>query len=180
MKVCFCCKTQKNFDEFNKNKKTKDGRQSYCKVCQRLKTKEFYFENRDKRLLQRQEWRQLNKDKDKASYRRWKKKNPDSYGCSWKKYNAKRRKNVLLMVSDNLICERCGCDTIELLEINHKNGGGLKEVKRSNQKFYTSILNGSRTTDDLNILCKMCNILHYIEMKYGKQPYILRWNPNDE
>ena len=170
----------KNLEDFNKNSNAKDGKQSYCKNCQKAKRAKYYDENKSDELKKRVKWREFNKDKDALSFQRWKKKNPESYGCSWKKYNAKRRKNVLLMVSDNLICERCGCDTIELLEINHKNGGGLKEVKRSNQKFYTSILNGSRTTDDLNILCKMCNILHYIEMKYGKQPYILTWNPNDE
>lgn len=180
MKTCSCCKSLKSLDEFNKSRSSKDGKQSYCKLCQRSKTKEFYFTNRDKRLLQRKQWRESNRDKDNASFQRWKKKNPKSYDNSWKKYNSKRRRNILLKVSDNLICERCGCDLVELLEINHKNGGGLKEVGRKNQKFYTAILNGSRTTDDLNILCKMCNILHYIEMKYGKQPYVLKWEPSNE
>jgi len=27
---------------------------------------------------------------------------------------------------------------------------------------------GRRKTSDLNLLCKVCNALHYLELKYGK------------
>jgi hypothetical protein len=32
-KICFDCKIEKNVDEFCRNKRKKDGRATYCKVC---------------------------------------------------------------------------------------------------------------------------------------------------
>ena len=77
----------------------------------------------------------------------------------------------------NIFCVNCGCDRFEFLEVNHINGGGAKEYKHggNNKKFYASILSGERPTEDLNILCKPCNNLHYLELKFGKQPYKIIW-----
>lgn len=84
------------------------------------------------------------------------------------------RKTILNILSkNNPICVSCGCDKQELLEINHKNGGGTKEVQRGKKgvKFYWDIYMGRRKTDDLEILCRVCNAKHYLELKYGKLPY---------
>jgi len=86
--------------------------------------------------------------------------------------------------SINPKCVRCGCDDKRLLEINHKNGGGSEEygrnskgksLKRSSVTFYYSILDGRRSTDDLEILCKPCNAIHYLELKYGTLPMQVIW-----
>ena len=177
MKICLACNQKKELDKFNNNKNSKDGKQCYCKICQGQKKREYYAKNREELLKKRNEWRKNNKDKDSASYKRWKEKNPDEYKKSWKNHNINRRKNTLLKISPNLCCNRCGCDKFELLEINHINGGGLKEVGRKNQAFVSKILSGERSVNDLEILCKMCNILHYVQMKFGPQPYTLDWNP---
>lgn len=74
-------------------------------------------------------------------------------------------------------CVRCGCDDMRLLEINHKNGGGNTEMqkgKNSNQ-FYAAILKGERPVDDLELLCKPCNAIHYLETKYGPLPLHVVW-----
>lgn len=178
MKECICCKNTKPLEEFNKSSAAKDGKQAYCKECQRQKRRRCYYANRQQELNKRKEWRLTNKEKDNASHHRWKDKNPETYKESWKKHNLNRRRNVLLKISAELKCNRCGCDKFDLLEINHINGGGLKEVGRRNQIFISKILSGERQIDDLEILCKMCNILHYIELKFGKQPYTLDWNKN--
>lgn len=36
MKTCTKCHTEKALDDFHKSKNTKDGRQSYCKLCNKL------------------------------------------------------------------------------------------------------------------------------------------------
>lgn len=56
------------------------------------------------------------------------------------------------------------------MEVNHKNGGGNKELKsgKHTNVFMWDIYMGRRKTDDLNLLCRVCNSLHYLEMKYGK------------
>lgn len=177
MRTCTICKKEKPFSEFGKHKLGKYGLLPTCKECEKIKRKERYWKNRDDEIKNRAEWRKNNKDKDKASYYRWKENNPDSYKACWKRYNKKRRISVLKKVANGkeIICRRCGCDIIDLLEINHINGGGLKEVKRQSKKFYSAILNGTRKVDDLELLCRMCNILHYAEMKFGTLPYRLNW-----
>jgi ribosomal protein L37E len=110
----------------------------------------------------------------------------------WKNLNGERRKEytrnsraiqrrkVLFRISgtSKFSCVRCGCDDARLLEINHKDGGGNKEMqkgKRSNE-FYRSIASGDRTIDDLELLCKPCNAIHALELKYGKLLMKVVWN----
>ena len=42
MKICSICKTKKLKSEYGLNKSRKDGRQSYCKQCSRLKDRKHY------------------------------------------------------------------------------------------------------------------------------------------
>ena len=94
------------------------------------------------------------------------------------KYMKKRRKELRIKLlniisNGNICCVKCGCDDIRLLEINHKNGRGNKELQKGKKslKFYDDILKGKRKTDDLELLCRICNNLHYLELKFGKLPY---------
>ena len=95
-----------------------------------------------------------------------------------KERDTKLRINVLNIISEgNPYCIRCGCDDVRLLEINHKYGGGNKELTKERQEgrktlsFYRDIIKGKRKTDDLELLCRVCNSWHYLELKYGKLPY---------
>ncbi len=66
-------------------------------------------------------------------------------------------------------CVRCGCADIRALEINHKYGGGTKERRTTNKygiHMWNAILSGKRSTDDLNVLCRVCNNLDYMERKF--------------
>ena len=72
-------------------------------------------------------------------------------------------------------CVRCGCNDQRLLEINHKTGGGGKEMKGKSHAFYISIARLKRKTDDLELLCRVCNAQHYLEMKYGELPFLVVW-----
>jgi hypothetical protein len=89
------------------------------------------------------------------------------------------RKVIFNIISNNNpVCENCGCDDLRLLEINHKHGGGTKESQKgkNSNRFYLDIYKGRRKTDDLNLLCKVCNALHYLELKNGKLPFVIQWN----
>lgn len=35
---------------------------------------------------------------------------------------------------------------------------------------------GKRGIEDLELRCKVCNALHYLEMKYGKTGYKILWD----
>ena len=133
------------------NKFTKDGEEgfsSWCKKCKTIYDKEY-----------------RKKNKERLNNRR-------------RNYRKKIRMKALMKISrQKLACMNCGCDNPRLLEINHKNGGGYEEIKSigGSTQFYLNIINGKRKTDDLNILCKVCNNLHYLELKYGKLPYKIIW-----
>lgn len=67
-------------------------------------------------------------------------------------------------------CVRCGTERYELLEINHKNGYGnfeRKHGKITGKTFYRHIVIGKRDIDDLEILCRPCNMVHAAEMMGG-------------
>jgi predicted RNA-binding Zn-ribbon protein involved in translation (DUF1610 family) len=67
-------------------------------------------------------------------------------------------------------CVYCDCDDIRMLEINHKFGGGREEFKeKPHEKFYSEIINFKRPINDLEIVCKVCNIVHYLKLKYGEE-----------
>jgi hypothetical protein len=62
-------------------------------------------------------------------------------------------------------CVNCGCDDLRILEINHKNGGGSKEYKqvKAGHRFHYLIRSRKRSTTDLEVRCRVCNALDYIE-----------------
>jgi hypothetical protein len=64
-------------------------------------------------------------------------------------------------------CVNCGCDYLPFLEINHINGNGTQERKNDQAKgshFCSNIVNGKRSTEDLEITCRLCNALHYLKL----------------
>ena len=183
LKRCSFCENDLPVEQFSKHSASKDGMHSYCKSCQKIYRTHHYAQNRDVEIQNRKKWRNAcegNKELDRKAKQRWKKKNPLTYEQSWRSYNHKFRHKVLSKVAGagELICVRCGCDKFEVLEINHINGGGLKETKRQNQKFYTKIVKGERNTDDLEILCKVCNAWHCLELKHGQLPFKVIWEAN--
>jgi len=88
----------------------------------------------------------------------------------WEKRNLnirrKYRKEVKIKAYQKLggKCVYCGCNNFDALEINHKFGGGAQEIKTriSNYKFYLDIVAGRRTTEDLELTCRVCNAWHYL------------------
>jgi len=102
-------------------------------------------------------------EKMKEYQHQWYLKNKEEKLRKSKEYRKKIRKNVFLMLGGK--CVYCGCDNMDALEVNHKNGGGYQEQKRLRKKgststFYLHILKGRRRTDDLELTCSICNQWH--------------------
>jgi len=79
------------------------------------------------------------------------------------KYARKIRVDVLDKLGG--VCVKCGCNNKAALEINHINGGGSverKKQKHNTKGFYLDILKGRRTTNDIELTCKICNSHHYL------------------
>jgi hypothetical protein len=107
----------------------------------------------------------------------YKKKNYDKLKIRSKEYRWKFRLSVLTIVGRGVIkCVNCGCTNPRFIEINHKNGGGIKDIRPDPMKFYYSIKKLERHIDDLELTCRICNTLHYMELLHGKLPYKIIWN----
>lgn len=66
-------------------------------------------------------------------------------------------------------CVRCQCDDLRLLEINHKDpatSGGKNRTSAGNG-FLKAIINGKHPVEGLELLCRPCNAIHYLEFKFG-------------
>ena len=119
------------------------------------------------------------KDKEKAKqyHKEWVRKNKEHVRATTnqrvKEYHGRLKLAALKKVSglENPVCDRCGCDCLAVLEINHRNGDGKKDRTGKNNRgqgaaFYRKIVRGVRPIEDLEVLCKPCNWLHFIERRY--------------
>lgn len=166
-KVCRDCGVAKPLTEFHRNKREKDGVQPLCKPCRHIYFQEWYSRPgvREYQLLRMAKWRIRNRKR-------------------LREQDVKKHKELRLIVLQKIsgvekpFCFMCHCDDIRLLEINHKNGGGTKELKkgRNARRFYLDIKHCRRGINDLNVLCRVCNNWDYLERKYGSLPYTVIWN----
>ncbi|MBF6555535.1 MAG: hypothetical protein IVW52_05085 [Acidimicrobiales bacterium] len=62
-------------------------------------------------------------------------------------------------------CVRCGATDLRILEVNHIGGGGRLEP-RSGLELYAEIRRGVRSSQGLNVLCRPCNSIDYIERRF--------------
>ncbi len=75
-----------------------------------------------------------------------------------------------------LNCCNCGCDQFPLLEINHLRGGGRQAMKATqNRKLYRLIANDKIDLDEYNVLCRVCNAMHYVQEILGIQGHTVIW-----
>lgn len=118
---------------------------------------------------------QQRRERWKLYMREYRKKNHKSCWNSdeyIKNLTSKIRIKALQKISPEIKCVNCGYDeSPQIIEINHKNGNGTKEIKEvylgHSREFYRAIVNGNRQTDDLELLCKVCNTLHHIQENLG-------------
>ncbi len=74
------------------------------------------------------------------------------------------------------VCVNCGCSQESILEINHIEGGGRQQRKGQTAKqFYLDIIYDRVDVKRLNILCKVCNIQHYVEIILGVSGHSVSW-----
>jgi hypothetical protein len=181
-KQCTHCDLILPLDNFYSSKRFKDGKHYYCKECDKELARTDYLVKRSAKLTYAAKYRDDNKDRIK-DYRLT---NPNVKLAKKKNYT-KRRFKVFQTISENsgsqmIKCNRCGCTQFDLLEINHINGGGKRNGEHDNTyAFYSGILKGERKTEDLEILCKICNAWHYLELKCGQRlPFKVIWEGSNE
>lgn len=73
-KICPICKIEKNIEDFHKNKNSKDGYKSTCKLCRKNETKINYEKNKKRYNNQSLNWNKNNPEKRKIIIKKHKQK----------------------------------------------------------------------------------------------------------
>lgn len=90
-------------------------------------------------------------------------------------YSCKRLAILEKVGRGKIFCTRCGCNNVNLLEINHKNGGGRQEKLKRRMDLNTAIYYGHRSIKDLELLCKVCNAAHAALLKINIDNWNIKW-----
>ena len=144
IKICPQCKN---------SFKTPASVQIYCnKRCYGLSQRvehpvtprDCYFRNREKRLKQAQEYQLKNRDRIRDYLR---------------EYSRKRRTKVIEFLGGK--CKRCGFSDHRALQVDHVNGDGYKELRRTYETcmdphtYAKAVM--ADTTGKYQLLCANCN-----------------------
>lgn len=104
------------------------------------------------------------KERHREAVRRYREKNADRVRLSRRKQYIARKRRAMEMLGGCRCCN-CGCDELSFLEINHINGGGCVEFRARGNRVVDDLVSGKRTTDGLNVLCRVCNALDHLARK---------------
>ena len=138
----------------------RNGGRKECRDCYTERMKKYYEAKLSLLTKYKHDWHVLKRD---GVGRVRKTKNMPSY------QELRTEAFRLIAKSDTPRCVYCGCDDMDLLQINHKEGGGQKERRVTHSHGFTllyAILTGKRITNDLEIVCAPHNTLHYMKLKH--------------
>jgi hypothetical protein len=109
------------------------------------------------RRIYKQRYKEKHPDKFRADKRRYKEKHPDKTREAIKKCNLKLRYNILKYYSyGKMVCNFCGENHYEFLEIDHMAGNG-KDHKRQITISLYSWLKQNNYPSGYQVLCSNCN-----------------------
>lgn len=77
----------KPLDDFNRYKSSKDGRQAYCRECQRIKGAEWYDANREKAVADSRAWNLAHPERAREAVRRYQAKESSKELQRWRYAN---------------------------------------------------------------------------------------------
>ena len=108
-KICSKCGVEKILSEFNKMSKVKCGVRSYCRECQKIDSKKYRLENKEKLILYNTKWNnenqeyykkyfeeyyKVNYEKEKLRKLKWSRDNKEYF----KNYQKQRKKEDILFM----------------------------------------------------------------------------------
>lgn len=94
----------------------------------------------------------------------------------WDRNYYKKLKRRVVEMLGGPRCNKCGCTVEKILEINHVNGGGQRELKNgSSIRIYRRIARGDFRPGEFNLLCRVCNALHYVKKLLGIKGHTVIW-----
>lgn len=130
MKTCSKCKQDLPLTKFNKKANRKDGLQTFCRECNRVRSRQYYAENRDKHIV--------------------------NTGVHRDKYRLQAQEYVMSILSESC-CADCRTKNIIVLEFDHV---AEKENNISSMVASAcSISRIKKEIEKCEIVCRNCHAL---------------------
>jgi hypothetical protein len=93
----------------------------------------------------------------------------------WREQHKHVRERAMQKLGGSL-CATCGCNEVAILEINHIHSGGRKQLRTTqNRQLYRAIINDKVELTEYNVLCRVCNALHYVQDILGVSGHTVFW-----
>ena len=90
-KICSKCKIPQPLENFSNSKKSKDGKRSACKPCE----KQYREENKERILLQHKQYRDQNKEVIALKYKQWREENKEIIAEKQKQFYENNKEKIL-------------------------------------------------------------------------------------
>lgn len=151
MKTCSRCEKQKEFSEFIKDEKRKDGYMNQCRPCRNEVSAKRYAEKRNEIALMRLKQRSENRHVAREYTKAWSEANPLKRSAARQAYRARKRgadgshsaQDIQqLLVLQKGRCAMCGDDIRKAFQVDH-----IQALSRG----------GSNDRLNLQLLCGGCN-----------------------
>lgn len=92
------------------------------------------------------------------------------------------RMSALVLLNPALVCENCGCDTLEFLQVNHRNG--ITRERRQHEmgvRLWKIVIGlGADSVKYFNVLCGLCNWLEFYTRRGYAGNHRVVWRCNNE
>lgn len=95
MKQCTKCKEEKQFSQYNRDRTSKDGLRSSCKLCLSAQRKIYLENNKEKDLVTRRKYREKNREKILTKQKQYREKNKEKILERNRKYRENNRERVV-------------------------------------------------------------------------------------
>ena len=121
---------------------------------ERKSDRQWYEKNREKKREYHRQWYKKNPEKVRERKRQWRKKNPEKGREYCRGWNRRFRLRIIEHLGGK--CNRCGITDVRVLQIDHINGGGRRELRSlSRHQYYHLVF--SDTIGKYQLLCANCN-----------------------
>jgi len=146
----------------------------------RMADKSYREKNKEKIKKQKHEYYLAHREETIQRTKKYHHEHKEERKKYYKENYAEIRLEVLAKIDPSMKCARCGCDETRFLDVNHIKGGGYEEHKKRGKKVAKNMIllihTGKRGVEDLNLLCRICNALDYLERKYGHTRLRVVWD----
>lgn len=168
MKICVKCSLEKEEKDFYKCARSRDGLNSWCKLCNNEHGVKKYRKGSPKKIKQAKNAYYLkNKEVCLAKTSQWRLNNLDRHKELNNRSRLKLRKQVIEAYGSSCVC--CGEKILQFLSIDHiNNDGALHRKTLSDSMLYTWLRKNNFPKDNYQLLCMNCN---FAKGKYGKCPH---------